>query len=96
MKFVKENSELLFWCGGIIILFFAGGEALFSICPLNNLGFQFCPGCGLGASIHYLLRFNFPESFSSHPFGIAAFIIILFRVIKLLSIKSIIQKLPLR
>lgn len=56
----------------------------FTICPLSNLGFEFCPGCGLGNSISYLFRGDFASSFHSHPLGIFGMIIIAIRIISII------------
>jgi hypothetical protein len=43
-----------------------------SLCPLKWMGFSWCPGCGLGHSIHYLLHGDLAASWKSHPLGIFA------------------------
>jgi hypothetical protein len=70
------------WILGIVYLLFIHipGESHFTICPLSNLGFEFCPGCGLGNSISLLFKGDFLASFHSHPLGIFAFLIITFRI----------------
>ncbi|WP_430300559.1 DUF2752 domain-containing protein [Rapidithrix thailandica] len=84
-NFVYHHLELLFWSGGLIVLFILPiGESHFSICPFYHLGFDFCPGCGLGRSLHYLLHFDLKTSFEHHPLGIFAVIIIIQRIITLL------------
>ncbi len=55
-----------------------------SICPLDALGFSFCPGCGLGRSISYLFAGDISASFESHPLGIFALVILLFRILQLI------------
>lgn len=83
---VKNNFELFFWGGGLIFLFLISPSMLhFSFCPLSNLGFSFCPGCGLGESIHHALYFNLKSSFSAHPLGLLAALIIFYRIIILLN-----------
>ena len=70
--------EAVVWIFGLLflILIHIPGESHFTICPLSNLGIEFCPGCGLGNSISYLFRGEFIFSFQSHPLGIFALIII--------------------
>jgi hypothetical protein len=68
----------------ILALINIDSDSHFTICPLSNLGISFCPGCGLGKSIHYLLNFNFIESFYAHPLGGAAFLVLLHRIFLLL------------
>jgi hypothetical protein len=74
--------ETLIWTIGLLFLIFIHhpGEAHFTICPLSNLGVEFCPGCGLGNSISYLFRGDFISSIHSHPLGIFALIIITLRI----------------
>jgi len=77
--------EAWIWSAGLFFLLFINPyqEQTFSICPLHNLGIGFCPGCGLGRSISFLYHGDFLHSLKSHPLGIAAFIIISYRVYKL-------------
>lgn len=51
-----------------------------SLCPLDRLGADFCPGEGLGRSIAYGFRGDFPASFQAHPAGLPAIGIILLRI----------------
>jgi len=80
------GTEALIWILGLLYLIFihSPAETHFTICPLSNLGFKFCPGCGLGNSISYLFRGDFVSSFRSHPLGIFALIIISFRIITII------------
>jgi hypothetical protein len=81
---IRVNLELLIWVGAIIFLFFSNPEShSYSLCPLDNLGFEFCPGCGLGRSCMHALNGNFVDSFYSHPLGIIAIFIIVFRIVTL-------------
>jgi len=82
-QFLKViNIELIIWITGLITLAYIdiGSTEHLSICPIKNLGFDFCPGCGLGASIHYLFHFQFENSFNAHPLGIFALVVLLFRI----------------
>jgi len=84
LNFVWMNLELIFWIAALVILFvIEPSQVHFTLCPISNLGFDFCPGCGLGHSIHYALRINFEESFMSHPLGIIAIFILFQRIITL-------------
>jgi hypothetical protein len=78
--------EALIWIVGLLFLAFINTPANvhFTICPLINLGLDFCPGCGLGSSISYLFRGDFINSFNSHPLGLFALIVLLTRIIHLL------------
>ena len=84
ITFVRTHFELLFWLTGLTILFFVSpGSQHFTLCPISNLGFDFCPGCGIGRSLHFAMWFDFKNSFISHPLGLAALPIILMRVFTL-------------
>lgn len=74
--------EALCWLTGLayLLLIHSPGETHFTICPLFNLGFEFCPGCGLGNSISYIFQGDFIASFHSHPLGIVALVIITLRI----------------
>jgi len=78
--------ETAVWILGLFFLIFIHipGETHFTICPFANLGFDFCPGCGLGNSISYLFRGELSLSFHSHPLGIFALIIITIRIITII------------
>lgn len=59
-------------------------EQHFTICPLSNLGFEHCPGCGLGKSVSLILHGHFIESFDFHWLGIPALLIIVYRISQLI------------
>ena len=84
-RFFNTYFEIIFWAAAILALFACNPsvQAHYSFCLLNNLGFKFCPGCGLGHSISWLLHGNLTASFKAHPLGILAVPIILFRIITL-------------
>jgi hypothetical protein len=84
--------ELLFWITALLLLGTAdlhahGNDQHFTLCPLSNMGFNWCPGCGIGKSIGYLLKGNFQASLNEHWFGIPAVMIILNRIVVLIKIK---------
>ncbi|TVR29623.1 MAG: DUF2752 domain-containing protein [Balneolaceae bacterium] len=51
-----------------------------SICPLDLLGFENCPGDGLGKSMAFSFRGKISESFQAHPAGLPAILIIMTRI----------------
>ncbi|WP_010664626.1 DUF2752 domain-containing protein [Marinilabilia salmonicolor] len=85
-QFHKKHLEAFFWILAIILLAFTNpeGSGHLSLCPLKNMGFNFCPGCGLGHSISWIFRGDIIASFHCHPLGIPALIILLVRSINLL------------
>ena len=83
--------ELVFWITALILLASAtpspdGTHAHFTLCPLANLGLDWCPGCGLGRSLTQLFHGNIRESVKLHWFGIPALLIIFSRILTLLKL----------
>jgi hypothetical protein len=77
----RSHLELLFWTIALAILFFLPENVpAASLCFFSLLGFDHCPGCGIGHAIHYALRLQPQASFAHHPLGIIAVIIIFMRV----------------
>lgn len=78
--------ELLFWCAALVSLFLLSpsSENHYSLCPLYNLGFDWCPGCGLGRAMHLLALGEFELSWSLHPLAGFAWIVIIFRIVELI------------
>ncbi|SEJ76718.1 Protein of unknown function [Cyclobacterium xiamenense] len=78
--------EFLTWAIALTGLFFfarvEGPHA--GLCPIANLGLTWCPGCGLGRSIHLFLRGDFHASWEMHPMGSFAVLVIVWRQFELL------------
>ncbi|MBY0543601.1 MAG: DUF2752 domain-containing protein [Sphingobacteriaceae bacterium] len=85
MKYIKSFPiELVFWLVALVLLATASPhEHHFSLCPLANLGFDWCPGCGLGRSITALFNGDINASFAQHWFGIPALLLIAHRIYQL-------------
>lgn len=81
----KIPLELLFFSVGLTCLFFLNvDKAHASLCPFAHFGFKYCPGCGLGHSLHYLMHLQFSQSWKAHPLGIFAFVVIIHRIYTLI------------
>lgn len=87
--FSKLHPEAVLWLFALLYLAVSNPfiESAFTLCPLKNLGFQYCPGCGLGRSVSFLLHGELAQSLQSHILGIPATMILLFRAFSLLSQK---------
>jgi hypothetical protein len=87
-RFIKQLPlEALVWFTGMIALvFYEPTQNHISICPLDQLGFDFCPGCGLGRSISFLFHGEIIQSLVTHPLGIFAVIVLSFRIVHLLKL----------
>lgn len=82
--FRKMPIELMTWLLGLVILAILNvNQDHISFCPFKSLGFDFCPGCGLGRSISFLFHGEFKKSLSMHPLGIFAVIVLSLRIFQL-------------
>jgi len=83
-------AEMLIWIVGLGALYFLppAADGHFSFCLFKLLGFHFCPGCGLGSSIHAILHGNWSQSFGYHWLGFPALLILTIRIIKLANQKT--------
>lgn len=84
--------ELCFWVLALILLATAvpvepGHVHHFTLCPLANMGFDWCPGCGIGRSITQLFHGNVGASLEHHWFGIPALVIIVWRIVELIRLR---------
>ncbi len=77
--------EAYIWIIGLVFLAVINpGKSDWTVCPLGNLGFEHCPGCGLGRSVSFLLKGDLSSSWEMHPLGGAALFILIARSIYLL------------
>jgi len=97
MQTIKQNNiSILSYLRQIepeAIIWFTGLILLASSNPLSDEHFTLflpdilfgikSPGYNLGHSIAYLFRFEIANSFSAHPLGIPAFLVLTYRIIKL-------------
>ncbi|MFY0685610.1 MAG: DUF2752 domain-containing protein [Cyclobacteriaceae bacterium] len=89
------DIELMAWVMGLLILALAepSHHQHFTLCPIASLGFDWCPGCGLGRSITFLFNGMLQESFEMHPLGGFALVMLIFRIYTLS--KTAIKKIGL-
>ncbi len=80
--FFKKYYEAIVWSGALLLLFFMNPDGGPSLCILKNVGFQWCPGCGLGHAIHHALHFNVTASLEAHLLGIPATLLLIYQTIK--------------
>ena len=85
-KLIQIPWEALVWTIGLVYLGSIDPQTSHHLilCPFKLLGFDHCPGCGLGLSISYLLHGDLSESWSSHPLGFFALPILVWRIISLI------------
>lgn len=74
--------ELIMWIGALAYLWFINPFAEQpSFCILKFLGFTWCPGCGIGHAISFLMHGEFEASFKAHWLGSFALLVIMHRII---------------
>ena len=85
MRIYTKYFELIFWIFALVLLaaMKPTTDPHYSFCIFKMLGLSFCPGCGLGHSISYLFHGDIRESFSAHPLGIFAVIVLIGRIYNL-------------
>ncbi len=97
-KLQRPETEAVLWIAGLIYLFIINPyEAQhYTFCAFKLVGIDDCPGCGLGNSISMILHGDLTSPFSSHPLGIFALTVIVFRIFTLLSNSNPINKIKRR
>jgi len=81
----RKNIELTFWLTALVLLYYMPLEgAHYSLCVPSILGFESCPGCGLGHAVHLFLHGEIQHAFEHHPLVIIAIPIILLRIFALI------------
>lgn len=89
-SFKKLPFELILWIGSLLYLGKINPHAEhMSLCFFNWLGFLWCPGCGLGHSISFLLHGECALSWEAHWLGGFGLMVLLHRIIQLLRIERI-------
>jgi hypothetical protein len=90
----KISLEAIAWLGGLSALALMSPDSTqhYSFCVFKNLGFNYCPGCGLGHSISYFLHGDLALSWQAHPLGAVATIILVSRAFSLLRMNFVRSK----
>lgn len=82
-SWIWQRKEAFIWLGALAFLALSDPSVHhYTLCPLDNMGFHYCPGCGLGRAIGYIFRLEARESVISHPLGIPAVILMGYRIFK--------------
>lgn len=83
----RAAVEAFVWTGGIVLMALADPtrEALLEVCVIKLAGFAWCPGCGLGHAVGFLVRGQFAEAISSHPLVIPVLAVLIVRVVTLIA-----------
>jgi hypothetical protein len=82
---VKKNFELIFWLTALLSLaIFDPAQSHFSLCIFRLLGITWCPGCGIGHAISWLLHGDLQASLKAHWLGLPALMVIFYRIYSLI------------
>ncbi|NTS39566.1 DUF2752 domain-containing protein [Flavisolibacter sp. BT320] len=80
---MRHFAEPVIWTLALLLLFFLEPSAQsISFCLFKFIGFDACFGCGIGHAIHYVLHFQFRQSFQEHVLGVPATLGILYTILK--------------
>jgi hypothetical protein len=84
--FFRKYFEVIVFTSGLVLLAFmdpytANGPGF---CILENLGFPYCPGDGLGHSIAYIFRGEISNAMQANVLGPFALVILSGRIVHLL------------
>jgi len=81
-QFFSKYFELVFWIAAIIALAVTDplSTSHYTLCPLKLADITWCPGCGMGHAIAWLLHGNIKNSWHAHWLGIPALLIISYRI----------------
>jgi len=81
MPWSRWPIELAFWISALVLLYFSNpGTHHHTLCPIGALGFDWCPGCGLGRSIALLLQGDVAASVQMHILGGPVLAVLLYRI----------------
>jgi hypothetical protein len=85
VKLLRGNLEAIVWVAALVWLALSdpAGGTHYTLCPLANLGFHWCPGCGLGRAISCVFHGELAESLHYHFLGAPAILILLGRIVTL-------------
>jgi hypothetical protein len=86
IKLSQMPWEAVIWTCGLVYLACIDPHTThhLTLCPFKLLGFEHCPGCGLGLSISYLLHGDLVDSWSTHPLGLFALPVLAGRIFSLI------------
>lgn len=82
----KLPAEFYVWAGALAALAWTDPRAdgLFDLCVWKAIGVAFCPGCGLGHAVAFLLDGEWESSWAAHPLALPAVALLASRAVLLL------------
>lgn len=97
VKHLYKNLEAFIWSGALIYLALINpyADGHLNLCAFNAIGIENCPGCGLGKSISMIFHGDLLHSIESHPLGLIAILLIVYRIITVIYNNHKVSKLPL-
>jgi len=82
IKILRKNFELIFWVTALVALAVThpATKGHLALCLFKLAGISWCPGCGIGHAISWLLHGSVTQSFKVHWLGIPALAVIIYRI----------------
>jgi len=88
MKITNAPIELIVWITSIFYFALINPEEQhISLCLFKRIGLPWCPGCGIGHAISFLLHGEITRSFQVHPLGLFALLVLVARIINLIKME---------
>ncbi len=82
LKQIHRHSEWVIFGAGLLLLGLMNPESVGkSLCLFDLIGFEYCPGEGLGHSIAYTFRGDIPAAMESHLAGPLAVVVLGLRIL---------------
>lgn len=85
-RYNRKHWEAFFWLAAIVALATSNPatEGHYALCLFSHLGFEQCPGCGMGHAIGWIFHGDLAASWHAHPLGTLALAVLLYRIFTLL------------
>ena len=93
--FIRCKAEAFIWLAVLISMMLSRPvtEGHLTLCPLALMGFDWCPGCGVGRSMILALHGQISASISMHPLGLVALAVLAERIYEILFLNPKIHNL---
>jgi len=95
INFTKHFEWIALSAGLLLMAMLDPATDAQTFCPIERMGFNYCPGEGLGRSISLAFRGDFLASLAMHPAGIAAIFILSGRIYSIIKENHITKKAEL-
>jgi hypothetical protein len=74
------SRAALLWTAALLALALVPPQAAPTLCPLELLGADWCPGLGLGTGLHHALNGRWRVALAAHPLALPVLALLLHRI----------------